>query len=114
MRRKSISPTKRLNLFKEKRGVCHICGGKVQAGEAWELSHVIPLKLGGGDDETNWDVAHKKCHRDVTANTDIPNIAKAKRREAKHIGIKKAKGRPLPGTRASGIRKRMSGEVERW
>ena len=91
VKRKPVSKTKRLALFKRKNGICHICLGPVQEGQAWELSHEIPLELGGKDDESNWSVAHKKCHRHLTAKVDIPTIAKAKRREAKHLGVKTEK-----------------------
>lgn len=52
------------------------------------------------------------CHAPKTRQHDIPAIARAKRREARHLGIKKSTSRPLPGSRASGIRKRMNGTVE--
>lgn len=112
-KRVAVSKARRIRLFKDKNGVCHLCGGKISVGEEWDLSHPIPLELGGADDESNWDIAHRACHREET-KVDVANIAKAKRREAKHLGLRKAKGRPLAGTKASGIRKRMNGEVERW
>lgn len=89
--RRSISAKERLRLFALHGGVCHICTGKIDATrEAWEVSHDIPLELGGDDDEANRKLAHKKCHRALTAGTDIPNIAKAKRREIKNLGAKKS------------------------
>ena len=84
--RKHISTRTRLAIFERHGGICHLCGGKVQAGEAWDVSHEIPLEIGGADDETNWLVAHRRCHRTHTATVDVPAIAKAKRREAKHKG----------------------------
>ena len=96
MKRKSISPKERLRLFTLHGGVCHLCGGKVHQGEAWEISHEIPLELGGSDeDDNNKLVAHKKCHRVRTSERDIPMIAKAHRLERKHLGIKTNK-RPFP------------------
>jgi 5-methylcytosine-specific restriction protein A len=87
-KRVHISTKRRAALFSVKQGRCHICSGQVKGAEAWDVSHVIPLEIGGADDESNWDVAHRKCHRDHTAKKDIPIIAKAKRREAKHRGHK--------------------------
>lgn len=92
MTRRRLSRTTRLSIFMAADGICHMCGGRIQAGQAWDVSHEIPLALGGADDETNWRPAHRKCHRDHTAQTDIPAIARAKRREAKHIGAHVPKG----------------------
>lgn len=87
-RRVHISTRKRVALFAAKGGICHLCEGKVHVTEAWDVSHVIPLELGGADNESNWDVAHRTCHRAHTAAVDVPTIAKAKRVEARHIGAK--------------------------
>ena len=87
--RRSISAKERLRLFQLHGGICHLCNGRIQVGEAWEVSHDIPLELGGADDDANRKPAHKKCHRAHTSTVDQPNIAKAKRRELRHMGIKK-------------------------
>ena len=108
MPRRSISTRERLRLFQLHGGICHLCGGRIQVGEAWEVSHDTPLELLGADDDANRKPAHKKCHRDHTAAVDLPNIARAKRREAKHIGAKRS-SRPMPGSKASGWRKPMNG-----
>ncbi len=85
--RRSISPTRRLALFMAHSGVCHICGGKI-TGKAWDVEHIIPFALGGADDESNWAPAHRLCHSPKTVE-DVRNIARAKRRKAKHLGIRK-------------------------
>jgi len=108
--RKSLSTRDRLRIFTRHGGICHLCGGKVQAGEAWEVSHDTPLELGGADDDENRKPAHRKCHRQHTADVDLPNIARAKRREARHRGAKAPSARPLPGSRASGWKQKISGE----
>lgn len=88
MSRRSLSPTKRLALFEKAGGRCHICEQRIQTGERWEVEHRIPFAMGGADDETNLSPAHVACHATKTA-VDVPDIARAKRRKAKHIGIKK-------------------------
>ena len=113
-RRESMTTAKRVKCFRDAGGICHICGTPIRVGDRWEVSHPTALELGGADDESNRRPAHYACHRTWTAEEDIPAIAKAKRREARHLGVKKPTSRPIPGSRASGIRKRMSGEVERW
>ena len=85
MTRRALSTKARVALFQRHGGVCHICGGKIAAREAWELEHVIPLALGGDDAPANLRPAHVKCHRGKTAK-DAGDTAKAKRREADHIG----------------------------
>ena len=53
------------------------------------------------------------CHRVKTFGHDIPVAAKTIRQQDRHLGINaKPKGRPMPGTKASGIRKKLNGSVE--
>jgi len=112
--RRSLSTTARVRVFEAAGGICHLCNGKITVGERWEVSHDRPLALGGSDTPDNMKPAHYSCHRAQTSETDIPAIAKAKRRYAKFIGATAPKARPLAGSRASGLRKRMNGTVERW
>jgi hypothetical protein len=83
---------------------------KVVPGQEWDVSHDIPLEAGGRDDESNWLVAHRKCHRAHTSSVDAPLIAKVKRKHQKHIGAARPKS-PLPGGRFSKWKKRMDGTV---
>lgn len=89
VRRKHRSASDRLKLLKANNHECHICHGEIQKDQAWDVSHEIPLELGGADDDTNAKPAHHKCHKRITAERDQPDIAKAKRRELRHNGIKK-------------------------
>lgn len=110
--RKHLSTRDRLRIFEAAHGVCHLCDTKIQPGQAWEVSHPTPLEMGGPDDDTNRFPAHKTCHARETAERDIPTITRAKRRHARHIGAHRSR-RPMPGSKASGLRKRMDGTVER-
>jgi hypothetical protein len=83
---------------------------KVVPGEDWDVSHEIPLEAGGKDDDTNWLVAHRKCHRTHTSKVDIPLIAKVKRIHQKHIGAKRPKSQ-MPGSKNSMWKKKMDGSV---
>lgn len=110
--RRSLSTRDRARIFAAHGGICHFCGGKIDGTrERWEVSHAIPLALGGADDAGNRRPAHYKCHRDATAKEDIPAIAKAKRREARHIGAKAPSRTPLPFGRASKWKRKLSGEI---
>lgn len=113
MKRRSISTRERVDIFTRNGGLCHLCGLRIDAGQEWDVSHDRPLELGGEDGGDNLKPAHRRCHRVHTAKEDVPRIAKAKRQQARHLGIKRT-SRPLPGSKASGIRKRMNGEVEKW
>lgn len=110
MTRRSLSPTRRLAIFLAADGLCHLCGQRIQVGERWDVEHPIPLALGGADDESNMSPAHVKCHAGKSA-ADAGDIARAKRREAKHLGAYRS-ARPMDGSKASRWRKRMDGTVE--
>ena len=84
--RKRLGTRDLVALFQREAGVCHLCRGTITPGQPWDVSHDIPLELGGADDASNWRVAHRVCHRDHTARVDVPAIAQAKRREASHMG----------------------------
>ena len=107
--RKSISTKKRVALFQKRDGICHICGGKIHVGEQWELEHQIPLSMGGEDVESNWYLAHTKCHKTKTKE-DMGNLSKAKRREAKNLGAKKSKT-PMPFGKNSKFKRKMDGTI---
>lgn len=90
------------------------CGAKIENGNGPEYHHIVEAWLGGSNDLDNCQVLRKRpCHKAVTAKRSIPEIAKTKRIANKRANIK-PKGRPLPGTKASGLRKRMDGTVGRW
>ena len=108
-KRKTISAKARVALFQKHDGTCHLCGGKIHAGEAWEVEHVIPFAMGGADTEDNWCPAHTKCHKAKTVK-DVADIAKAKRREARHIGAKVSKS-PMPFGKGSKWKRKMDGSV---
>lgn len=109
MTRRSISKKERMELFNDRKGICHICGNKIYAGQDWEVEHIIPMALGGDDRGKNLDLAHIECHRGKT-KSDFTRIAKAKRQAARHIG-KKISRNPLPCGKGSKMKKKLSGEV---
>lgn len=66
--------------------ICAACGGKIDvATEGWEAAHDVADYFGG----TTAKPMHVKCHRRLTATEDIPAIAKSKRLEEKHLGIRR-------------------------
>lgn len=88
--------------------VCHICKGEIDlAISSWEAEHPVPYALGGRE---VWP-AHWRCHKAKTAS-DTSEIAKGKRMRERNLGIRRS-ARPIAGSKASGWKRKMSGEVER-
>lgn len=88
------------------------CGAFLSVGK-FHYDHEIPDQLGGEATLENCKVLCFACHKVKTTKHDVPNIAKAKRRELNHLGIKSTSSRPMPGTKASGIKKYMDGRIAR-
>ncbi len=109
-KRKRLSTTERVQLLERENSRCHLCKGEIQPGQAWDVSHEIPLELHGTDDNGNRRAAHRKCHRIHTATVDQPKIAKAKRNYAKHRGAHVTR-LPMRGGRHDALKRRMDGTV---
>ena len=92
-------------------GKCESCGIKLGVGKH-EFHHNDGCTFGGGNESRNCVVLCVGCHRNITS-AQAPVIAKSNRQRNKHIGIKKADGRPMPGSKASGLKKKMDGTVVR-
>lgn len=100
----------KLRIYEAAKGRCAHCGLKVLPAE---YDHIIRVKDGGENRERNLQLLCRPCHA-AKSSAERTEGAKVDHIKAKHLGIRKAKGRPLAGTKASGIRKRMNGQVERW
>lgn len=87
------------------------CEQEISAATGIDWDHVIPLELGGEDEIENMQPLTVRCHKAKTAR-DHGDIAKAKRRQAKHLGLKGRK-QLIPGSRGTRFRKRLDGTVER-
>lgn len=110
MTRRSWTPRRRLALFEAHKGICHLCGERIDGTrEAWEVEHLIPVAMGGDDDEGNCAPAHAACHKAKTA-TDKGQIAKANRVRAKHHGAYRPKA-TIPGSKSSRWKRKISGET---
>ena len=77
------------------------------------FDHVNPDGNGGKPTLENCAAVCPACHGYKTKD-DVARIAKMKRQRDRNQGITRRKGPPMPGSKASGIRKRMDGSVERW
>ena len=110
-KRRRLTALKRFELLKREDYRCHLCKGLIYPGQAWDVSHEIPIELNGADDDTNRRAAHRKCHKKHTAEVDIPAIAKAKRVRAAHYGGTAVSATPLPCGKASPFKRKMNGTI---
>lgn len=122
-RNEFTSATKRL-AWDRSNGICEchripnwpfmrICGRPLGTGNI-HYDHIDPDYFSGCNDIHNCAALTKTCHALKTSLVDVPTIAKNKRAEDRNRGITRApKGRPLPGTRASGWKKTFHDGWER-
>ncbi len=87
------------------------CGKVIRAGHLI-FEHVQPDGLGGEPTMANIAVYCDVCADRKTFEEDNPRMAKADRVLKTTFGMKR-KGRPMPGSKASGFKKKMSGVVVR-
>lgn len=103
----------RLRVFAAHGGICWLSGRKIMPSEAWDCDHKIALINGGENRESNLAPALRDKHRAKT-KADVREKSETATVRKKHLGIKtKAKGRPMAGTVASGLRHKMNGTWER-
>ena len=98
------------------------CGGKCECGcglpftdhpkERPHYDHELPDFLGGTNDLENCKVLRVSCHHVKTYGSDMTRIVKV-RRGIKDRTNTKAKKQKIPGSKGTGLRKRMDGTVER-
>jgi 5-methylcytosine-specific restriction enzyme A len=109
MRREFSAKTK-VQAFERAGGKCENCGRKLYPGDI-NYDHRIPDGCGGEPTLDNCNVQCKSCHA-VKTKSDRRDIARVARIVRRHIGAEH-RGRPMPGSKRSGLRKRMDGTVER-
>lgn len=99
----------RVRIWTRHGGRCHCCGRLILVGEAWDCDHVVALINGGQHRENNLRPILVEHHRKKTLD-DVRAKSYTYRVRKKHLGLKKAK-RPMPGSKASGWKKKMDGSV---
>lgn len=88
--------------------ICNICDCPIDGRrERWHESHdpQIPKHMGG--EVTG--IAHERCNLKHNNEHDTPLFWRLKRIRQFHIGARVPRGRPMPGTIASGIKKPFNG-----
>lgn len=107
-----VPPRVKLRVFDRHKERCAICTLPIRGKLLPAYDHIVAITNGGENRERNLQLLCVPCHK-VKTGSDVGEKRINNRVKAKHLGIRKSK-RPMPGSRGSGIRKRMSGKVERW
>jgi hypothetical protein len=61
-RRQSLALKEREIILRKTGKRCHICGGKIKRGEAWQADHILAHTLGGKHSIENYLPAHSICN----------------------------------------------------
>lgn len=85
------------------------CGVRLSSGNCF-YEHIEPDRLGGLNDLDNCAALSKTCWKLKTSGYDRPKIDKSKRVQDLARNIRQRPFRPLPGTKASGIKLGFSHE----
>lgn len=108
MIRRHISTTERTRIWERFKRTCQMCF-QPTAFNGVDFDHHIPLEIGGDDSEANLRPLCRPCHK-LKTKGDVQEIARAKRREASHRGLRAPSRRPLPGSKASPWKQKLTGE----
>ena len=109
-RRRTEFPAKvKVAAFERAADHCEGCGARLLPGR-FHYDHTIPDALGGEPTLENCAVLCRSCHDPKTRERDVPQIAKAKRVQRKHVGAHRPKS-TLPGSKSSRWKKRIDGTV---
>lgn len=97
----------RLRVFLKAEGKCQTCSRQIRGGDKWALDHKIALINNGEHRETNLQMLCEWCHSKKT-KSDTAEKSKTYAKRKSNYGIKKSKN-PLPGSKASGWKRKMDG-----
>lgn len=91
--------------------ICALCNLPINPGQDWHDSHnkYWPHAVGGERD----GIAHARCNLRHNNLHDTPLVAKVKRQRQAFIRARQA-SRPMPGSRASGIKIPMDRSGPVW
>ena len=81
-------------LFLRQGGICALSGRKIRPGDTTHADHVLPLKDGGENRESNLQLVLADAHRAKTAQENSGR-AKERRLRLKHAGLWPKSSRPL-------------------
>ena len=110
--RKEFSRKTMRQAFERARGRCERCQIVLRPGMRREYDHRITDYHSKRNDLYNCQVLCQNCHA-LKTKKDRKHIAKSERVLYTGAGVrsKTLKGKPMPGTKASGIKKKLDGTV---
>lgn len=107
-----IPPRVKVRVFGIFRGCCAACTNRIGGKLLARYDHKISLINDGENRENNIQLLCNWCHDNKTV-VDVLLKALVYRKKAKHIGIKLKHSRPIPGSRASGLKRGFDGVVRK-
>jgi len=107
--RKPLTNKQRLEMFIRHKGICCLCGYKIDGVRQMWDEHINPLWLSGDNSAENRAPAHVKCAREKTAK-EAGQRADTREIAERHFGAKRPK-QPMPCGRRSKWKKKLDGSV---
>ena len=104
-----VPPRVKLRIFAAHSGRCCNCNRRVGGKLVACYDHVVAIINGGVNAESNLQLMCSECHLQKTS-VDVAEKAFIARKKLSYLGLKKSK-KKIPGSRGSGYRKKLSGEV---
>jgi RNA-directed DNA polymerase len=77
-------------LLQRQQGRCGWCRRYFMEGEAWEVDHLLPRRLGGSDRSSNRQLLHRHCHQQKTA---VDGSQSGGVRDSDHVAEKRNEGK---------------------
>lgn len=102
----------KIRIFDRYHGRCYLSDRKILPTDKWQCEHIIAIANGGQNRESNLAPALIEPHK-VKTKADRRVQSKIYKIRKRHLGLKRPKGRPIPGTKASGWKRRMDGTIIR-
>lgn len=108
--RERFTKRDRLGVWERAKGVCCICGLRIDGvREQWIVEHIIALENGGTNADDNLGPAHQHCAIEKT-RVDHSVGAKLKRIRQRHLGIRESRN-PMPFGRKSAKKRKLDGTI---
>jgi RNA-directed DNA polymerase len=96
------TPTRVANLMKRQKGKCARCGLYFEDEDVLEVDHIVPKSEGGKDQYKNYQLLHRHCHHEKTAED--------RQRQIENKGQKKARKTPGKSSRKSETKQESAGK----